>query len=403
MAVYEYKAVRESGEAVSGTLDAESARQARETLRHHGLYVTRMRAVGGAAPASTPGAVRLFSAGRRAKVLWLTRQLHLLVLTGMPLRDSLASLARSAPRALVPVVRALRDDITKGESLSAALARHGGWFDGLYVSMVRAGEQSGELPELLGNLMRYLQSEESFRRQMQTALLYPKIVALAAFGVVVFLMSAVVPRFIDVILRRGGRLPLPTAILKAVSGFLAADWYWCLLGVIAAGLLWRLVMSQPRVRLAWSALVLRLPVVGPLRSKQAAQRFAVMLAALLKGGMVLTEALGQLAESSDNPLVAQEAARMRERLVAGGKLGEAADEAAIFPASFTDMLAAGQETGALESILGTVAEAYSADLEAASRKVAALIEPLAILAVALVVAFVVAAVLLPVFELSTLQ
>ena len=155
MAVYEYKAVRESGEAVSGTLDAESARQAREALRQHGLYVTRMKAVGGAAPARAPGAARLFSSGRRAKVLWLTRQLHLLVLTGMPLRDSLASLARSAPRGLVPVVRELRDDITKGEALSAALARHGGWFDGLYVSMVRAGEQSGELPELLGNLTRY--------------------------------------------------------------------------------------------------------------------------------------------------------------------------------------------------------------------------------------------------------
>ena len=403
MAVYEYKAVRESGEAVDGTLDAESARQARETLRHHGLYVTRMRAVGGAAKERPAIRLRLFTSGRRAKVLWLTRQLHLLVLTGMPLRDSLASLARSAPRGLVPVVRELRDDITKGEALSAALARHGDWFEPLYVSMVRAGEQSGELPELLGNLTSYLQSEEVFRRQMQTALLYPKIVALAALGVVIFLMSAVVPRFIQVILRRGGHLPLPTAILKALSGFMAADWYWCLLGAIVLGLLWRMVMAMPGVKLAWAGLALRLPVVGPLRRKQAAQRFAVVLAALLKGGMVLTDALGQLAESADNPLVAHEAARMRERLVAGGKLGEAADEATIFPGSFTDMLAAGQETGALESVLGTVAEAYSADLEAASKKVAALVEPLAILAVALVVAFVVAAVLLPVFELSTLQ
>ncbi len=403
MAVYEYRAVRESGEAVSGTLDADSARQARETLRQHGLYVTRMKAAGGAAAARPAGGLRLFAGNRRGKVLWLTRQLHLLVLTGMPLRDALASLARSAPRALVPVVRALRDDITKGDSLSAALARHGDWFDGLYVGMVRAGEQSGELPALLGNLTRHLQSEEGFRRQMQTALLYPKIVAVAALGVVVFLMSAVVPRFIDVILRRGGKLPLPTVILKAVSDFFAADWPWCLAGLVAAWALWRLLMSRPGPARAWSALVLRLPAVGPLRRKRAAQRFAVMLAALLKGGMVLTDALGQLAESADSPLVRQEAGRMRERLVAGGKLGEAADEATIFPASFSDMLSAGQETGALESVLGTVGQAYSDDLEAAARKVSALIEPLAILAVALVVAFVVAAVLLPVFELSSLQ
>jgi type II secretory pathway component PulF len=402
VAVDEYRAVRESGEAVTGTLDAESARQARETLRQHGLYVTRMKASGSAVSAAAQG-LRLFSGNRRARVLWLTRQLHLLLLTGMPLRDALASLARSSPRGPAAVVRALRDDITKGDALSAALARHGEWFDGLYVSMVRAGEQSGELPALLGSLARHLQSEEGFRRQMQTALLYPKIVALAAFAVVAFLMSAVVPRFIDVILRRGGRLPLPTAILKRISDFLAADWPWCAAGVVAAWGLWRLVMSRPAAVQAWSALVLRLPVVGPLRRKRAAQRFAVMLAALLKGGMVLTDALGQLAEAADSPLVRREAGLMRERLVAGGKLGEAADEAAIFPASFSDMLSAGQETGALENVLGTVAEAYSEDLEAASKKAAALIEPLAILAVALVVAFVVAAVLLPVFELSTLQ
>jgi len=403
VAVYEYRAVRESGEAVSGTLDADSARQAREMLRRHGLYVTRMKAAGTAVPGARLAGLRPFAGNRRRKVFWLTRQLHLLVLTGMPLRDALASLARSAPRGLGQVVRALRDDITKGDALSVALSRHRGWFDGLYVSMVRAGEQSGELPALLGNLARYLRSEEDFRRQLQTALLYPKIVALAAFGVVVFLMSAVVPRFIDVILRRGGRLPVPTAILQAVSHFFAGYWQWCVGGLAAAWVLWRLVMSRPGVRLAWTRFTLGLPVVGPLRRKQAAQRFAVMLAALLKGGMVLTDALGQIAEAAEDPLIAREAAEMRERLVAGGRLGEATGEAGVFPSSFADMLAAGQETGALENVLGTVADAYSADLEAAARRVAALIEPLAILAVALVVAFVVAAVLLPVFELSTLQ
>jgi len=403
VAVYQYKAVRRGGETVSGTLDADSARRARELLRQHGLYVTEMKPPPAAGRAGRWLQKLPFTGDRRRKLLWLTRELHLLVLTGMPLRDALASVGRSAPATLRPVVRALRDDISKGESLATAMQRHGNWFDGLYVSMVEAGENSGELGALLGNLTDYLQSQQRFRRQMQTALLYPKLVALAAFGVVVFLMSAVVPRFVEVIEQRGGELPLATRILKDVSDFLAAGWYWCAAGVVGLWALWQFAMSRPGVHLGWERLLLRVPVLGQFRRKQLAQQFAVMLGALLKGGVVLTDALDQIAETSDNPLIAQEAEGMRQKLVLGGDLASSSEDGSIFPRSFGDMLAAGQETGALESVLGTVEEAYSEDVEAGTGKIAALIEPLAILAVALVVGFIVAAVLLPVFELSQLQ
>ncbi len=402
MAVYQYKAVRKGGEAVSGTLDADSARRARELLRQHGLYVTEMKAAGAGARAGRWLGRLPFSGDRQKRLLWLTRELHLLVMTGMPLRDALASLGRTAPVRLRPVVRALRDDIGKGESLATAMQRHPDWFDGLYVSMVEAGENSGELAALLGTMADYLQSRRRFRRQMQTALLYPKLVALAAFGVVVFLMSAVVPRFVEVIERRGGALPPATRALRAVSGFFAAGWLWCVLGLAGLWALWHFAMSRPAVRLGWERLLLRMPAVGSFRRKQLARQFAVMLGALLKGGLVLTDALDQIARTADNPLLVQEAERMRNKLVMGGDLAGSAEGGGIFPASFGDMLAAGQETGALDSVLETVEQSYGEDVEAATGKLAALIEPLAILVVALVVAFVVAAVLLPVFELSQL-
>jgi len=402
MAVYEYKAVRESGDTVAGTLDAESAPRARELLRHHGLYVTEMHPLRAAGRRHVLRRLLPFQRDRRSQVLWLTRELHLLLATGMPLREALASLARSAPRGMGLVCRTLRDDITKGESLAGALSRHPEWFDGLYASMVQVGERSGELSTVLGNLAQHLQQQGDFRRQMQTALLYPKLVALVAFAVVVFLMSAVVPRFITVISRRGGRLPLPTLILQHVSGFFAANWHWCLLGLLALWLAWRLLSTTTRFRLAWEAFLIRLPVVGPVRQKQAAQHFSVMLCVLLKGGVVLSRALRQLSETADNPLVAGEAERMHQRLRVGGGL-TTTERGPIFPPSFSDMLAAGQESGALESVLETAAAAYSGDVEAATKKVAALVEPLAILMVAAVVAFVVAAVLLPVFELSQVQ
>jgi len=403
MAVYEYRAVRETGEAVTGALDAESARQARELLRHHGFYVSEMHQVRAGARGCAFRRLLPFQRRKSTKVLWLTRELHLLVLTGMPLRDALASLARSAPRGMGHMLRGLRDDITKGDALGTALSRRPDWFDGLYVSMIQAGERSGELGTVLGDLTRFLTAQEDFRRQMQTALLYPKLVALAAFAVVVFLMSSVVPRFVAVITKRGGRLPLPTVILQRVSGFFAAYWPWCVAGALGVWLVCQVLLMRPGLRLLWEQFLMRVPVVGPLRRKRAAQQFSAMLCVLLRGGVVLAEALGQLSETSDNPLVAREADGMRQRLLLGGRLTTTAGGGGIFPASFSDMLAAGQESGSLRAVLETVSQAYSTEVEALTKKVAAIVEPLAILLVAGVVAFVVAAVLLPVFELSQVQ
>jgi general secretion pathway protein F len=403
VAVFEYKAMRAGGETVSGTLDADSARRARESLRRHGLFVTEMREVGRRAEALSWRRLLPFAPDARPRVLWMTRELNLLLMTGMPLRDALGSLARSAPRGMRHLLRSLRDEITKGDSLAAALRRHPDWFDGLYVGMIEAGERSGELSAVLGHLADYLESQDAFRRQMQTALLYPKLVAVAAFGVVVFLMSSVVPRFIEVILRRGGELPWPTQVLRGVSGFCAANWLWIVLALAAAWAAWQLLGARSGLAAHWRRLLTRLPLLGPLRQRQAAQQFSVMLGALLRGGVMLPDALGQLAEAIGDPLVKAEAAGMRERVLHGGGLatGEPADSP--FPASFADMVAAGQETGSLEQVLRTAARVYAAEIEATTKKVAALVEPAAILLVAGVVAFVVAAILLPVFELSQIR
>ncbi len=400
MAIFEYTAMREGGEAVTGTLDAESARRAREHLREHGLYVTRMCEAGGDRQGGLFGLLRR---RRPQRVLWFTRQLHLLVLTGMPLREALSSLAGSCPASLRPVVVGLRDDISKGDTLAAAMERRGGWFDPLYVSMVRAGERSGELAELLGTITDYMQSKEDWRRQMRAALLYPKLVAVTAFGVVVFLMSAVVPRFIEVIAQRGGQLPWPTRALRSASGLFGAHWPLILAGLVALWGGWRLLLTRSALRLALAGWTLRLPAVGELRRKQLAQRFAVMLGALLRGGIVLTDALRQIADGAEDPLLKREAERIRLNVEEGGRLDSLSRGTAVFPPSFADMLSAGQESGSLIPVLGTAARAYREDVEAATTKVAALTEPAAILAVALVVAFIVAAVLLPVFELSKLQ
>ncbi|MFO7857390.1 MAG: type II secretion system F family protein [Ectothiorhodospiraceae bacterium] len=403
MAVYQYKAVREGGETVRGTLDADSARGARARLRSHGLYVTEVRRVGAVRAADLLRRLVPFRRNRQSRLVWFTRELHLLVTTGVPLREALAALARSAPAGLKSVVRALRDDITRGESLSTALSRHPDWFNGIYVSMVQAGERSGQLAALLGNLSRYLQDQENFRRQVRTALIYPKLVGLATLGVVVFLMSTVVPRLVEVIVRRGGELPWPTAVLRHVSGFFAAYWGWCLAGALALWGVWQIVSARPAVRAAWERVLLRLPGVGGLRRKWAAQQFAVMLGALLRGGVVLPDALAQLAETSASPLMARTAERMRERIVQGGSLTAASEGLRVFPTSFGEVLSAGQEAGSLEAVLEQVARSYGQELEHATRTVAAIVEPAAILVVALVVGFVVAAVLLPVFELGQIQ
>ncbi|KPK62038.1 MAG: hypothetical protein AMK73_06920 [Planctomycetes bacterium SM23_32] len=403
MAVFEYKAIRAGGETVTGTLDAESARRARESLREHGLYVTDMRQVGLERAGRSLKGLIPFRGDPRPRVLWMTRELALLLMTGMPLRDALGSLARSAPGGMKRLLRSLRDDITKGDSLATALRRHGEWFDGLYVGMVEAGERSGELPEVLGHVTAYLESQDAFRRQVQTALLYPKVVALAALAVVVFLMSSVVPRFIEVILRRGGALPWPTLVLQRLSGFFASSWHWCVLGLLGAWAAWRALRARTWLGMSWERWLAGLPLLGPLRRRQAAQQFSVMLSALLKGGVQLPDALGELVQTIDSPLVAAEAAMMRERVVHGRGLSAGEEGGAVFPASFGDMVAAGQESGSLESVLETASRVYAAEIEVTTKKLTALVEPAAILAVAAVVAFVVAAILLPVFELSRIQ
>ncbi len=410
MPIFEYKALTEAGRTKTGILDADTPREARNRLHKQKIHVIEIHQLGGAktrgrsAGGSRAEKLLVALSTRRESVATLsnfTRQFATLLKAGTPLAECLQVLIEQMPsRRFEAIVRDVRERVTAGESLAEAMSNHPGAFNDLYVSMVRAGEVSGHLDEVLARIGAYLNRQNRLKNKILSALMYPMIMVAAGVLVVSVLMKFVVPKILKLVTARGGELPMPTRILKSVSEFF--NQYWILLVILVIGLMviFKAVRQQKQGRYLIDRICLSLPIFGDLFRKQAISRFATTLATLLRSGVPVLEALQIVQDVVDNSVMSQVIGQVRERIVEGTDISTPLKKSKMFPPVVGHMIAVGEQSGQLEDILAQLSEAYDEEIDISAQRMTALLEPVLIISIAVVVAFIVLAVVLPMLRLG---
>ncbi len=333
----------------------------------------------------------------------LSRQLATLVSAGIPLLSSLGTIEKQAenPR-LKAALADIRSSVEAGSSFSDALARHPGIFNKLYVSMIRAGETAGILDTILERLALLAEHESETRERVKAAVRYPLIVIVAICAAFAFLVTFVVPKFAIVFSQFKTELPLPTRILISINYVVQNYWYLLLLGIILTigGVIWYL--RTPGGRWQWDRLKLRLPVFGVLFQKVALSRFARIFGAMQKSGIAMMLTLEIAGETVGNVVLARAVQTMSDSLRDGKGLSAPMESSGLFPPLVVQMMAVGEETGQLDTMLNKVSDYYDTDVEYTLRNLSTMIEPILLLFVGGMVLFLALGIFLPMWNLMSL-
>lgn len=413
MPVFSYTAKSRAGKRITGTLDAPDRRAALLQVERMGYVPVALReGSGGPAPRqATPRRKRIFHLSRSTQrlprmrmrdILFFTRELSDLLASGMTLGNALNTLAqRETGKAQDVIIPQLRDEIVQGASLSDALAQRPESFSSLYVHMVRAGEASGDLAGVLERLCRHFERVQEAREKVLMALSYPAIVIFVGVVTIFFVMIFVVPRFSQIFAELGSALPLPTQILINFSAFLTS--YWWLLLAVVVGVVWtaRHYLRTPEGRRRWHRAQLRIPVMRGIVQAGAFAQFARTLGALLNNGVPVLQALSIVEFTVGNEMIAEEIRNARGRVTDGATISAPLAAGKVFPPMLTDMLAVGEETGDLSGSLKHIANRYEHELDRSVKLLTTIIEPVLILAIAVLVGFVAISMLLAVFDLTS--
>jgi general secretion pathway protein F len=407
MPVYDYKGLTPSGDNKSGIVDADSPREARLKLRSQNVLVTSIVERAAAQKRDRKKEKVLdFSRSLKGKheVPMYTRQLATLLQAGIPLAQAMSALIEQcAIPDLEAAFRDIREKLTSGHSFAESLSYHPAYFPDLYVNMVKAGEASGSLDSVLHRLADYLQRQARVRNRIAAALAYPVVMVVVGVVIVSVLMAFVVPKVLAVVDRTGQKVPLPTRILQSVAHLLGTYWFVPAFGILFLMIAHRLGMRNEEYRYRKDRFLLRLPVLGDLFRKTAVSRFAVSMSTLLKSGVPVLEALRIVKDIVDNQVLARVLDTVQKRIVEGTDIATPIKRSGVFPPVVGYMIAVGEQSGELESMLDQVAQAYDEEVEVQTQKVTSLMEPLIIVGMALVVGFIVISVMLPILKISSVD
>ncbi len=400
---FAYRARDRAGKLVTGELQGDTPALVAGKLREQGYLPI---SVEGAAKGALQKEVRipgLSGRVKRGEVAIFSRQFATMINAGLSLLRSLSILAgQTESKELARILSEVRTDVERGTALSVAMARHPKAFDRLYVSMIRAGETGGMLDTVLLRMATTLEKQVELRRKVKSAMTYPVVVGALIVLIVGAMILFVVPMFEGMYAELGGTLPLPTRLLLAVSSAVTSLWYLVAgLGGLAVFGLRRWVGTEGG-RQRWDALKLRLPVFGTLVHKTILARFARTLGALVRSGVPILEALDIVSDTAGNAVMAKGLEDAKAGVAQGEPLSKHLEAHAVFPGMVVQMLAVGEETGALDELLDKIADFYDMEVAATVDALTSLIEPLLIVAMGLSVGGMVVALYLPMFNIVNL-
>ena len=402
MAIFSYQAINEGGVTVSGTIEADSTNAAEQALSARGLIPIKTTAKAGVRSETFLNALLTpLQRVRPDTLIMFTTQFRTLIKAGVPMMTLLQALeTQTEDLRLKRVIVAVSQDVTEGLSLHEAFAKHPAVFSPLYCAMVRAGEASGALAQVLDRLMKILQHEHKIRTDIRSALQYPALVVL--FLVVAFfvLLTYVIPKFSYIFLRSGLELPLPTRICVAMYNGLVL--YWPILLIITVGAVIGVLtyLRTDQGRLFKDRMLLTLPLVGALYQKAAMARFASIFSILQASGVTVLDAMQILSETINNRAIGKEFELISERLEQGRGIAGPLGQSRYFTPIVINMTAIGEESGNLEAMLGDIAEHYDTELTYTLKRFADSLGPLLTVGLAVVIGFFALAIYLPMWDLS---
>lgn len=402
MPTYVFKGRNRLGEVIVGERMADSREVLRQLLRREQVILTSVKEKG------REVAVPKIGGGRKkvkAKDLAIfTRQFSVMIDAGLPLVQCLEILAQQQEnKFFAMVLTQIRQDVEEGSTLSAAMGRHTKVFDQLFVNMIDAGEAGGILDLILQRLSTYIEKIVKLRRDVISALIYPAAVIVIAVLVIAVIMVFVIPSFQNIftgLLGPGEQLPLPTRIVVGISDFLAGIGGLVILGaVIGAGLAARAYYKTPKGRRVVDKVTLKVPIIGQILRKIAVARFSRTLATLLSSGVPILQSLEITARTAGNTVIEDAINKVRVGVERGESFVEPLRASEVFPNMVSQMIGIGEQTGALDAMLGKIADFYEQEVDSAIASLLTLIEPVMIGFLGVTIGSIVIAMYLPLFTL----
>ncbi len=395
MAVFQYRALDSKQRPETGTVVADTPRQARDSLRDRQLQVLSVEESNDA----TARTWAKIASRRRFSSQWATctHELSMLLGAGIPLLDALDTVIEQHTGFNSALLK-VRDQVAAGSSLSEALRERQDLFDPLSIHMVEVGENTGNLDVVLDQLAGFQRRMLQLKDRVFTALMYPAILLVFTTLATLFLMTYVMPTLLENLQDSLDRLPWPTRVVKTISDALIDNGWWMAVTIPISIALLLAVLRTPSGRRWWNRLLLRLPIIGNMVLKQSISRAAMVVSTLTRSGVVLTRAMELAAKSSDNILLREALEDCRTAIDAGQDIAPALQRSGIFPPLAVRIFSVGQESGKLDEMLERLAADYDQEVATLSSRLTALLEPVLIILLSFLVGFVLLATILPILE-----
>jgi type IV pilus assembly protein PilC len=399
---YAYRVRTREGRVVEGKMDADGEGAVANRLRSQGMIPIQI-----SKEAKLNAKTELHILPQKVKLKDLaifSRQFATMINSGLSLLRTLNILSEQTENSLLAkTIMLLRDDVERGSSLSSAMSKHPKVFNNLFVSMVRAGETGGQLDTVLNRVADTFEADYKLRQKVKSAMTYPIVVAGIAMLLVTVMLLFVVPTFAKMFTDLGGTLPLPTKILMTLSAKAKILVPLGIVSLIAGTIAYkRIRRSSADMRLRFDQFKLKIPVFGDLFQKVAVSRFARTLGLLLRAGVPVLQALDIVADSTGNEVLARAARDVKESVKSGESMSEPLTKHSVFPPMVVQMIAVGEDTGALDAMLDKVSDFYDQEVESTTESLTSLIEPIMIAVLGGVVGAMVIALYMPMFKIFDL-
>ncbi len=397
MNVYQYKARTNKNETVKGKVEANDVKEASNILRERGLFVISV------VEHTDSALFSAFTYSRVSKtdVVNFTRQLSTMITAGLPLTDALGILQVQSKPTMQKIIDEIRRDVESGNTLAKALEKHQSTFSAVYISLIKAGESAGVLDQVLNRLAETLEKQKEFAAKTKGALVYPVIVVVAMIAVAFVMMIFVVPKLTAMYKDFGASLPAPTQILINFSDFMNAFWYLFVLAAIGGFFGYKAYHKTPQGHYKIDELLLKMPVFGIIRTKVALVELNRTLSLLISAGISLLTALEISLDSVGNMVFRTALEKVAKDVEKGQPLSIAISKHPEFPVLMSQMISVGEETGKMDEVLLKLATYFESESEHAVKGLTTALEPLIMIVLGLGVGFLVIAIVLPIYNLTS--
>lgn len=399
MPIFQYKAKDKKGIDNKGSVEAQNKKQALAILREKGYFCYSLKEKGEIFLTSLPK--KIFNKVSIADVSTFTRQLSTMVSAGLPLTEALSILKSQGKEQMTKAAASILRDIQGGSTLAEAMQKFPNIFSSVYIALVKAGESAGILDNILARLADNLESQREFKAKIKGAMIYPAIIITGMLGVMVIMMIFVIPKLTSLYKEFDAKLPAPTQILMAVSGFMANFWWLILLGLVGFVYLFQMINKTKAGKKKLDALKFKIPIIGKLQNQIILAEFTRTFGLLIGAGVSINEALEISSKTANNVIIEEGIAIANKQVEKGFPLSSTLADNPVFPPILGQMLSVGEETGKMDEVLLKISRFFQSESEESLKGLTTAMEPLIMILLGVGVGFLIIAIIMPIYSLTS--